>query len=237
VGAHLGEESDVYEILLSGTSGMTYWVESQSSKCEMLRENLDPSRNMVINSTIWSEANKKMIFNETNNSESSSLLSLNIHSDIYPDIFVEYKREVITNRLDNLVGEFKFNFINLDIQGAELEALKSLGSYITKIDWIYTEVNIVELYNGCALVTDIDEFLKIHGFTRMGTRWLPNAGWGDAIYFKNSHVNNRVKVIFLISSFRWKLTLLSRYIRAKLPNSARKFLRNIHKGQFNKQVR
>ena len=41
------------------------------------------------------------------------------------------------------------NFLNLDIQGAELKALKSLQDYLHKVDYIYTEVNVDYLYVDC----------------------------------------------------------------------------------------
>ncbi len=37
--------------------------------------------------------------------------------------------------------DIHFNFLNLDIQGAELKALKSMGDYLNNVDYIYTEVN------------------------------------------------------------------------------------------------
>ena len=71
VGAHLAEEARTYEVLLADNLGKTIWIESQSDKCETLRQALDPKRNVVIEATIWDKSNQTMTFYETSNSESS----------------------------------------------------------------------------------------------------------------------------------------------------------------------
>lgn len=76
-----------------------------------------------------------------------------------------------------------FNFINLDIQGAELKALRGMEAWLPKIDYIYTEVNQEYVYEGCALVGEIDAYLAQFGFRRVETVWHANA-WGDAFYVR-----------------------------------------------------
>ena len=46
---------------------------------------------------------------------------------------------------------------------------------------IYLEVNEKELYNHCALITDIDEYLLKYNFKRILTK-MTKHGWGDALY-------------------------------------------------------
>jgi hypothetical protein len=77
-----------------------------------------------------------------------------------------------------------FNFLNLDIQGVELKALKGMESYLDSIDYIYTEVNSDYVYKDCALVTEIDDYLKQFNFVRVETQWCENFRWGDAFYVK-----------------------------------------------------
>ena len=80
--------------------------------------------------------------------------------------------------------DIDYNFLNLDIQGAELKALKGMEEYLDKVDYIYTEVNEDYVYKGCALVSELDEFLGKYGFTRVETSWAGNCKWGDAFYIK-----------------------------------------------------
>jgi hypothetical protein len=44
-----------------------------------------------------------------------------------------------------------------------------------------------ELYEGCCLIDELDEYLKSFGFERKITKlWDDGAvGWGDALYIKN----------------------------------------------------
>ena len=39
-------------------------------------------------------------------------------------------------------------------------ALKGFGNFINDFDYIYTEVNIDELYEKCVLLGELDEYLK-----------------------------------------------------------------------------
>jgi hypothetical protein len=80
----------------------------------------------------------------------------------------------------------KHNFLNLDIQGAELKALKGMETYLGDVEYIYTEVNCDSVYLNCAQVTELDEYLAKWGFTRVETSWCENYKWGDALYIKNN---------------------------------------------------
>jgi hypothetical protein len=119
----------------------------------------------------------------SSNSQSSSILQLGTHADTYPDVKVTEKVTVKTKRLDTiLAGKEIPDFVNLDIQGVELKALKSLGLLISKVQVIYTEVNKWNVYDGCDIIKDIDDYLKEFGFKRITVRWVFRAGWGDALY-------------------------------------------------------
>jgi FkbM family methyltransferase len=165
--------------------GYVVWVEAQGEKVSAIRNQLDPDRNHVIQAVAWSESGKKMDFNFASNGESSSLLDFGTHKTSYPAITFTKKVEIVTIRLDEVLPtEFGGNFLNLDIQGAELEALIGLGAEIARFDWIYTEVNKKEVYINCATVQSLDHYLSTHGFRRVSTRWILSAGWGDALYTK-----------------------------------------------------
>jgi hypothetical protein len=78
------------------------------------------------------------------------------------------------------------DFLNLDLQGVELRALRGMEGRLHNFKWIYTEVNKEKLYKGCALVEDIDNFLIGWNFKRVETQWCGNTGWGDALYIHRS---------------------------------------------------
>lgn len=226
VGAHLAEEANLYNQLLREKRGMTYWIESQPSKCESMRAILDPSLNTVINATIWSEDDVEKVFYETNNSESSSLLSLNLHENLYPEIKVTQHRNVTTKRVDTLIRDKSIDFVNLDIQGAELHALKGMANLLHQVKWIYCEVNREELYTGCALVEEIDSFLIDRGFIRVTTRWMPKVNWGDAIYFRYTNLPTWYRMRSLYVKFIWSCDLTSKWVKAHIPSRIRHFVRH-----------
>ena len=82
----------------------------------------------------------------------------------------------------------KFNFINMDVQGGELNVLLGASKTLQHIDYIMTEVNRDELYKNCALIEDIDYFLSKYNFKRVEEVWdRDNPVWGDALYIKEKH--------------------------------------------------
>jgi hypothetical protein len=76
-----------------------------------------------------------------------------------------------------------YNFLNIDVQGTELNVLKSVGDQLGKLDYIYLEVNDLEVYKKCALLDEIDEYLSNFDFIRIKTK-MTKAHWGDAFYIK-----------------------------------------------------
>jgi len=179
VGAHQCEENDAY--LAEGVQQTDiFWVEANP---EITKTLTLPN---VITAAV-SDVVETVVFNVTNNGQSSSILPLKDHSIVHPEVHVVSTQSMTTQRLDDIVREHgvRANFLNLDIQGAELKALKGLGSYIDQFDCIYTEVNTRELYAGCALLPQLDDWLRWHGFWRMRTSMYENCGWGDAVYIRS----------------------------------------------------
>jgi FkbM family methyltransferase len=123
------------------------------------------------------------------NDQSSSLLKLKLHAELYPQ-YVETKQITVPCRkLDTLMKEQKlrpedFDLLVIDIQGAELLALQGAVETLRHMEAILTEVNLDELYEGCALLDDIDRFLDAHRFRRFALSTPLHPSWGDAFYWK-----------------------------------------------------
>jgi FkbM family methyltransferase len=191
VGAHLAEEAEDYA---QHNWGKTIWIEAQTSLADQLRKKLDPQFNQVINATVWSEPGLTLQFNVSSSSQSSSLLNFGTHKNDYPDIFVTESYSVTTSTLGEILNsDSEFDFINLDVQEVELEALKGLGARFDNVKWIYSEVNKKEVYENCSDVNEIDRYLQERGFRRIATRWMKGQGWGDALYIRKeqslSHIS------------------------------------------------
>lgn len=126
--------------------------------------------------------------NIANNGQSSSILELGTHATSYPGIRYIGKVEVPNKRIDTMYEEDGIspnfaNFLNIDIQGAELLALRGMGNILENFDFVYLEVNREYVYKDNALVTEIDEYLEKFNFRRVETVWT-DKNWGDSLYKK-----------------------------------------------------
>jgi hypothetical protein len=74
----------------------------------------------------------------------------------------------------------------MDIQGAEYLALQGMKDILKNFKGIFMEVNTKELYNGCALLDEIKEFLKPYGFVLKDLQ-MTKHGWGDGYFAKTSN--------------------------------------------------
>ena len=182
VGAHKCEEQDVY---LSYTSNENiYWVEAIDF---LVEENLksNPELN-IINECIGDVDNKDVTFKISNNTLSSSMLELGEHKDLHPQVsfvkVLDKKTKTLKTILEENKIENKFNLLVLDLQGAELLALKGLGDLLNKFDYIYTEVNEKEIYIDCVLLKDLDIYLSNFGFDRKYLNTLNS--YGNALYIR-----------------------------------------------------
>ena len=192
VGAHTCEE--LFDYLKLGINiNNIYWIEALPELVEKIKSQ---NNNIKIYQAVISDIdNEEVVFNITKNdhtgdSQSSSLLEFGSHATSHPQVKIVDKRNMNTSRLYTVIEknniEMKnINFINLDIQGVELRALKSMEKYLTNIDYIYTEVNTEEVYKDCDKMHDLTQYLKKFNFKLVDERIYKQFGWGDAFYMKN----------------------------------------------------
>jgi len=123
----------------------------------------------------------------SNNGMSSSILKPNLHLSLHPEVVFTNTITVPMDKLDNLkFDRSNYNFINIDVQGFELEVFKGAFETLSGIDYIYTEVNNDYVYFNNTLVNELDEYLQKFGFLRVETKWFEDTyPWGDAFYVKS----------------------------------------------------
>lgn len=200
IGAHEAEENSIYKAF---TPESITWIEAQRDLALRLEKTVLKT-DFVINAAIGEQEGEIVELKITNNSQSSSILSLGTHETDYPEIKVIKTEKVRISRIDRLYSDRKIpNFVNIDIQGAELQALKGFGDRLNDVDVIYIEVNSRPVYKGCAVVKDVDDYLQSYGFRRATTYWIIQKGWGDAVY-----IHERVSHNF----FAYRLKLFPRKI-------------------------
>lgn len=189
IGAHIGEEVEDYS---SNGFFPVYWVEGSQKTFQILYQNIkEYNHNYAIKSIVSNKVNKKYPFYCSSNAQSSSILKPLKHLDYHKEITFNKVDICYSDTIDNLFKKNKIgicNFINLDIQGAELLALKGAKEYLKKVKYIYSEINVTELYENCAMLDEMDTYLEMHQFYRVET-CLNDYGWGDAFWIKETISN------------------------------------------------
>ena len=182
IGAHDCEELSFYNNLKLKNEDII-WIDAIPSKVSEAKKRGIPN---VYNAVITDKDDEEIIFNVSNNVQSSSVLELGTHLQEHP--WVRYVDKIHQKSITidsfferNKLDASKYNFWNFDIQGAELMALKGAIKSIQYAKAIYLEVNEKELYKKCGLITDIDIFLLQYNFKRVLTN-ITSHGWGDALY-------------------------------------------------------
>ena len=186
VGAHKCEELSIYNNLNIKNQNII-WIDAILELVDSMKKKDSSIR--IYNYLVTDLDDAEYDFNIASNGESSSIYEFGTHQHNYPQIKYIEKRTVKSKRLDTIFKleniDLKIDFLNLDIQGAELLALKSLGNILNDIKYIYTEVNTEHVYKNCALITEIDQYLKQFGFERTKTHIVNNkVCWGDALYIR-----------------------------------------------------
>jgi len=119
--------------------------------------------------------------------------SLYVNNGTYEyEKYVQYKIKTNCHRLDTVMNNNnipRVDLIWMDLQGAELIALKGLGDYLDRVKCIYTEVSHKEIYTGQVMYEELNYFMISNKF-KLSNK-LSMRGWQeDALYVKNiEHIN------------------------------------------------
>lgn len=196
--------------------------EPDVEECERLQESYDgPARRTFVPLALGGSSGEALL-HLTRFPQSSSLYEPNTEAiERHPALTAheEIDRRIVTlTTLDEWVGEADApapDFIKLDIQGAELDVLRSSPQALESVRALEVEVEFQSLYRGQPLFADVDTYLRKQGFTLWrlrGLRHLAVAGaapddilmgysvladqaelqptggqvsWGDAIYVRD----------------------------------------------------
>jgi FkbM family methyltransferase len=151
VGAHWGEEAEAYQ---KNGAIKAIWVEANPMCMKTLKENVKKYENpyvfemqsFCINACLSDKDDEIVTFNISNNEgQSSSFLDLEYHKIAHQEVVYESKFQTNTKTLNSIFEDYSlfpedFSFLNADIQGAELKALKGMESYLSSIKYIYIPV-------------------------------------------------------------------------------------------------
>jgi len=185
VGANRGQEAEEYH--RAGVKNVV-WVEALQHVYGDLVSNVSKYGHTCINACVSDIEGRKVVFHESNNeSQSSSYLELGTHKTAHPEVRFLKDHEMTTTTIEELYKNHSLSGLDMlvmDIQGAEMDALKGAVSRLPEFKIVYLEVNTQHVYEGCALLPEIDKFLRGHGFEKREERIFKQWGWGDAVFVR-----------------------------------------------------
>lgn len=187
VGAHLGQEFGQYHEDLLVPVERIIWIEADPDTAQCISAAHRDWR--VIQAVIAEHDDEEIIFNvASNGGQSSSILPLGTHMVRHPGVHFVGERILQTAQLGTVLQAHSlqlsdYNLITMDIQGAEMKALRGMGALLYSVDYLLLEVTTEELYVGCSRIEEIDAFVHLFGFVRVATHMTEN-NWGDAFYVR-----------------------------------------------------
>lgn len=201
VGGHHGQELNDYEKF---NIKKVYIFEPLKANFEVLKKKISKFKNIQIfpyRCALGNNEDEVVMNCSSNDLESSSIMQPKIHLIQHRNIKFNKTENVNLRKLDSFNIK-NINFMNIDVQGYELEVLKGSIETLKYIDFIYCEINRDETYENNPLVGDIDIFLKKYGFDRCETKWASNKlSWGDAFYIRSEKIFLRNNIIAKLKKF------------------------------------
>ncbi len=193
VGANLGQERAQYARL-----GLdVLWIEPIPEIFATLRANLEPfPQQSALEALVTDVDDREYEFHVANNSgESSSILALKDHKDVWPDVAFTKSIKLHSVTLPTLLARegidvARYDALVMDTQGSELLVLQGAESLLSRFGYIKTEVPDFEAYEGCVQLDDLSEFLAARGFRELvRNRWISREAGGhyyDVVYRRSA---------------------------------------------------
>ena len=185
------------------------------SRKKLLGSNPDFNHYRILDNAVGGD-NHENTFHICTKSDTSSLLPPNDDLlSLYPEHerYKVIKREkIITSKLDDLdLG--KIDFMKLDIQGMELEALRGGETLLENCLGVESEVEFVPLYTGACTFSDLSSYLKSKDFIFIDfikiIRWgrddissnLGQCIWADALFLRSPEYISSLKDQIILEKY------------------------------------
>lgn len=212
-GSHLGEENEIYMKFGIDT---VWWVEAQARVCKVLRAKFGSE--FVFEGALWSKSGETLDFHITDNSLSSSLYEIGSNKWNVKNVSIE---KVVTITLDNILREiflqkeFAPELAVLDLQGAELEALRGGVNRVGELKYLLVEVSKKPVYKGVPDLELLELQLEAMGFKPVREFINSETGHGEVMY-------SRLKL-----GLTMRLRIVLNDILQPVVKSLNKFLRRV----------
>jgi FkbM family methyltransferase len=170
VGANIGQERDLYQ-----AHGLAViWIEPIPDVFDQLSARIEGyPRQRALQCLLTDRDGVEYAFHvASNGGESSSILELAKHRDIWPEIGFERTIRLTSTTLKSLVEREPidlavYDTLVLDTQGAELLVLRGAAEHVRAFRFIETEIADFEAYAGCCQLPEMARFMEEHGFAEI----------------------------------------------------------------------
>jgi FkbM family methyltransferase len=191
VGANVGQERELYR-----RHGLeVLWIEPIPDVFARLSANIAAfPQQRALQRLVTDRDEAAYEFNVANNDgESSSILALKEHRDVWPKVQFTRTITLSSTTLATLLAReridlARYDALVMDTQGSELLVLRGAEPVLAHFKFIKTEVPDFEAYEGCAQLADIDRFLRDRGYEELArNRFASRPGGGhyyDVVYGK-----------------------------------------------------
>ena len=183
MGAHRGTEAAIYNWLHK----KTIWIEANPKIFIDLKNHVSQYINQKAYNILLNDTdNKDILFNISNNDgASSSIFDFGDESKKENLKMVSsYKlksKKIDTFFYENHLSANEYNFWVMDIQGAELLALKGANKSLNECKYIYIEISDGDFYKGAVQWKELNDYLKNHNFFNL---WEPQNKHTDILFVK-----------------------------------------------------
>jgi 2-O-methyltransferase len=166
-GAHKGK--DTVEMAMLWPAGTIHAFEPVPALFKKLENNTRNLKNVhCYQLALGNNRGREIMYLSSGASDgSSSLLPPKEHLNIFPTVYFDEELTVNTMTLDGWAESNNIqniDFMWLDLQGMELNVLKSGKNILQTVTAIYTEVSSIEAYKDQTLYSDLNEWLTSNGF-------------------------------------------------------------------------
>jgi FkbM family methyltransferase len=198
IGAHQGQE--VQEYLRAGFMQIVL-IEANPKWFSYLKKEFGHLSNVQIYQYAVSDKEGPVEFyvhtSRSGSTEPASLLRMKRFNQIVKTLNTPSTITIPSITLDGLFEKYalslnEFNFLNVDVQGAELMVLKGAAKILESFDVVISEVNLVELYENAPLEEDIVEYMSQFQFFKKKAVYhnlYDEKGtfpaWGECLFVKS----------------------------------------------------
>ncbi|MGC4070689.1 MAG: FkbM family methyltransferase [Polyangiaceae bacterium] len=167
VGANIGQERELY-----ARHGLeVLWFEPNPDVYGRLVRNLEafPKQHAFPYLVTDRDDEEYPFYLSNNDGRSSSIFDLNLHQELWPNVFYEGAISLRSVTLDTVlerhaVSKRLLGALVMDTQGSELLVLKGAARHLSEIRYVKTEAADFEAYSKGCTVEQLTEYLSGFGF-------------------------------------------------------------------------